>query len=492
MDQHNVNGTNIGDNHGQITNNYFYDTDTEWLVPYNIIMASNRKKQFLPDASEYLIESGKVCLNTFYINAVQQYLNDYNVCLIKAPEGRGKTFLSRITAYYCHKQEREVFFVDFSQSKDKKDKEEIKINSIKKVLLSWNKDREKKHLLVLENVHAYQQLYELVEEINGWSSDTEFNDTNIWFLLNARPTDEGVDYFSDWKGIVDLKPDMPDIDEIIGIYSKEVGREPFPNAEAREEFINEKIYPKGNNSNGTNLRLLGYYLKTWQEKAKAHEIYYVTNVSEEDIIERIKCFYNIDTIDEDDLIVLLYISCIFQFDTPLDTKIIDQSRLFEYDNPTIKNTKRLEKFVRNRGVLRKKQGRYSLPHSFDAYYLCKAICNYTGKDYITQTNEHVNLFINTILESKEPRKFEGDFKLLYSGLKARKEEFKNTIQYLISFDKAKEIIENLDSGFVIPFFHTGINPNALSLYEENKNWFISSFLKLNPSELSTIVSIFKN
>ena len=51
MDQHNVNGTNIGDNHGQITNNYFYDTDTEWLVPYNIIMASNRKKQFLPDAS---------------------------------------------------------------------------------------------------------------------------------------------------------------------------------------------------------------------------------------------------------------------------------------------------------------------------------------------------------------------------------------------------------------------------------------------------------
>ena len=233
------------------------------LRRYENVLCINEEISFLDDATENLIRDSRLFLEDVNIDRVRHCLDKKKACLIMAPEGRGKTFLSRIIAYkYHHEQRMEVFFLDFKDSNRVRDNSSISIGEFQDQLQEWHKIKEKNYFLVLENVHAYHYLSALKELI---VTRLRIPDNHTWFLLNARPTDIELEDFSDWEEqTVDLKPDIKNINGIIDLYAKELGREPFGgNEQDRTAFI-ERIYPHENNLVGANLRLLSIYLKTWQ------------------------------------------------------------------------------------------------------------------------------------------------------------------------------------------------------------------------------------
>jgi len=253
----------------------------EWFSPYDEELKADRKRTFLHQATVSLIEQGKVFRGAG-VEKVKGFLNSNNVCLVKAPEGRGKTFLSRIVAFDFHAERKEVFFVDFTKIDDKYDQ----LERIKDVLNIWKNNKYTNYFLVLENVHACQKLSELIEVIEDWRCfDAEMDKGNVQFLLNTRPTDEGVDCFNEWEEVVELKPDREAIAKVIEIYFGEAnGRQPFENEDSKKAFVNN-ICKEGDIRNGTNLRLLGYYLMTWLGDSS---IEYVSDVNESKIIEKVK------------------------------------------------------------------------------------------------------------------------------------------------------------------------------------------------------------
>ena len=89
------------------------------LRSYENVLDVNVERRFLDEASENLIKEKKLYFNGLYINKVKNCLDDRKNCLIKAPEGRGKTYLSRIIAYeYHHEHRMEVWFLDFKDEND--------------------------------------------------------------------------------------------------------------------------------------------------------------------------------------------------------------------------------------------------------------------------------------------------------------------------------------------------------------------------------------
>lgn len=437
--------------------------------PYDKVLSVGEEKKFLDDASENLIRDRKLHLNQNYINQVKQYLEDRKFCLIKAPEGRGKTCLSRIIAYDYHNiKGMEVYFLDF------KDYNDITVSSIDDALQEWHKDSQKQYLLVIENVHAYKDVDVLRKCINGWINS---NGNCFWFLLNTRPTDDDLDEFSDWEEIVELNPNKDDVDGIINLFFKEVGREPFANDEQRDSFV-EKIYPNKKKASGANLRLLKIYLETWQHH---DEIQYISSVSEQTVIEEFRRLYlKHKTKKKNEIEALWYISSLFQFDVPLHEDFVpDVGNLVED------------------GLLRFEENKYYLPHSVDATFLFKAICDYKGKNYAAQMKTFTIRFLDNILSYNCPKDYVRDFRLLYVGLFTRKEEFEEVYYNLTREELAKEIITKLDPGFVLKFFrpnnHVQPNPEALiDYYQNNTDWLKPIFQGLSPYPLNIINRLFKN
>lgn len=417
------------------------------LRSYENVLDVNVERRFLDEASENLIKEKKLYFNGLYINKVKNCLDDRKNCLIKAPEGRGKTYLSRIIAYeYHHEHRMEVWFLDFKDENDANSK--ISIENLDDQLKAWHEFKEKNYLLVFENVHAYSDVNSLQKKINDWI-DTTGN--HIRFLLNARPTDEGLVDFSGWEDtMVELMPNDTDINAIIDLYLEEIGRSPFGNQEERESFL-KRIYPEGNNSIGANLRLLNIYLKTWQNHP---EKTYISDIDEPTILKDFIKRYKLEIVKDDDINVLLYISCIYQFDVPLHRDLIPKD-----------SSSSLLKF-KNRGLLRKANNTYHLPHSVDALYLSKAISLYNDEEnyvdeYFKNTKVFVNQFVDAILANSNPRKFEGDFRLLISGLNVRRDDeknkkgnqeneedtvFRDLVKELTEWDRAKDIIIKINPG----------------------------------------------
>ena len=461
----------------------------EWFRPYEKELKLKTKIIDLRQATEALINQKKV-FRSPDVNRVKGYLNGNNVCLVKASEGRGKTFLSRIVAYDFNRENKEVYFVDFCDVEEEYNgSEKDPINRIENVLNNWESNTETKYLLVLENVHACPKLEDLIEVVGDRRcADTETEKGNVQILLNSRPTDEGVNYFEEWNEVVVLHPDEDAVREVINIYSnEEKDRNPFENDDSDEAFVSSIC--SNNNQNGTNLRWLGYYLWTWMSDST---INHVSDVDEDKIIEKVKKNYKLDRINIDDLQGLLYFSSIFQFGVSLHRDII--SCLKGLTDGSGKN--RLDRFVRKPyNILSRKQGRYSMAHSFDAYILSKAICNYEGYDHTKKTKEIVEEYVNAILGSGNPSDFESDFKLLISGLFARKDEFKEVIYSLTNEGMAVKIMKNINPGFVSSFFrpenHENLAPNFLiDYYIQNKSWLKPIILSRSPGILSYLVGVF--
>ena len=463
----------------------------EWFRPYEKELKIWKKKIDLRQATEALINQKKV-FRSLDVDRVKGYLNGNNVCLVKASEGRGKTFLSRIVAYDFHRENKEVYFVDFCDVEEEYNgSEKDPINRIENVLNNWESNTETKYLLVLENVHACPKLEDLIEVVGDRRcADTETEKGNVQILLNSRPTDEGVNYFEEWNEVVVLHPDEDAVREVINIYSnEEKDRNPFENDDSDEAFVSSIC--SNNNQNGTNLRWLGYYLWTWMSDST---INHVSDVDEDKIIEKVKKNYKLDRINIDDLQGLLYFSSIFQFGVSLHRDII--SCLKGLTDGSGKN--RLDRFVRKPyNILSRKQGRYSMAHSFDAYILNKAICDYIGVEgCIKKTKEIVEEYVNAILRSGNPSDYESDFKLLISGLSAKKEEFKEVIYCLTNLGMAEKIMKNINPGFVFCFFildnHEYPNRDALiKYYHNNLNYLRSIILKMAPGGLDIVLKVFE-
>ncbi len=462
----------------------------EWFRPYEKELKIWKNKIDLRQATEALINQKKV-FRSLDVDRVKGYLNGNNVCLVKASEGRGKTFLSRIVAYDFNRENKEVYFVDFCDVEEEYNgSEKDPINRIENVLNNWESNTETKYLIVLENVHACPKLEDLIEVVGDRRcADTETEKGNVQILLNSRPTDEGVNYFEEWNEVVVLHPDEDAVREVINIYSnEEKDRNPFENDDSDEAFVSSIC--SNNNQNGTNLRWLGYFLWTWMSDST---INHVSDVDEDKIIEKVKKNYKLDRINIDDLQGLLYFSSIFQFGVSLHRDII--SCLKGLTDGSGKN--RLDRFVRKPyNILSRKQGRYSMAHSFDAYILSKAICNYEGYDHTKKTKEIVEEYVNAILESGKPSYFESDFRLLFSGLISKKDEFKEVVYCLTSMGMAEKIMKNISPYFVSLFFrldnHEYPNRDALiKYYHNNLNYLRSIILKMPPGGLGIVLKVFE-
>ena len=450
------------------------------LRSYKDVLDVNLKRKFLDEASENLIKEKKLYFNELYINKVKNCLDNRKDCLIKAPEGRGKTYLSRIIAYeYHHEHRMEVWFLDFKDENDANSK--ISIENLDDQLKAWHEFKEKNYLLVLENVHAYSDVNGLQKKIDDWI-DTA--DNHIRFLLNARPTDEGLVDFSGWEDkMVELRPNDTDINAIINLYSEEIGRPPFASQEERGGFL-KRIYPEGNNSIGANLRLLNIYLKTWQNHP---EKTYISDIDEPTILKDFIKRYKLEKVTEEDIKVLHYISCIYQFDVPFHIDLIPNGR-----------SNSLQKF-KGKGLLRKVNNTYHLPHSVDALYLSKAISLYNNKEnyldeYLENTKVFVNQFVDAILASSNPGAFDDDFRLLRHGLIERKDEFRVLINELANWPMAEKIIKNIHPGFVIIAFDTRNghpSEDILEYYNANIGWLKTSILGLTPNGLGFFCYTFK-
>jgi len=137
-----------------------------------------------------------------------------------------------------------------------------------------------------------------------------------------------------------------------------------------------------------------------------------------------------------------------------------------------------------------------MAHSFDAYFLCKAICDYRGDVYAKKTKQLVETFVNAILDSGNSRDFNKDFRLLWSGIIAREDEFKEVVFYLTREDMAERIINELYPGFVAYFFHPENHetpdPEALvKYYKKNIDWLKPVILGLEPTPLGHLHTVFK-
>lgn len=467
-----MNVDKIEQNNEQGTNIVIINVLNEVLRRYENVLCINEEISFLDDATENLIRDSRIFLEDVNIDRVRNCLDEKKACLIMAPEGRGKTYLSRIIAYkYHHEQRMEVFFLDFKDSNRLRDNNSISIGEFQDKLQEWHKIKEKNYLLVLENVHAYHYLSALKELI---VTRLRIPDNHTWFLLNARPTDTELEDFSDWEEqTVDLKPDIKNINGIINLYAKELGREPFGgNEQDRTAFI-ERIYPHENNPVGANLRLLSIYLKTWQ---KHPEKQYITDIDEQTILKDFRKTY-LENKSSKEKEILWYISCLYQFDVPLHEDLNQEVGNFEND------------FLRYDG------SQYHLPHSVDAYFLFRAICDYKNSNCCEKTREFVKYYVNTILASSNPRKFEGDFRLLRHGLIERKDEFQILINELADWPMAKRIISNIDPSFIITAFDTRnghTKETILSSYTKDKEIVLPYILELSPGKLSQLWNLFEN
>ena len=434
---------------------------------YEKVLSVGEEKIFLDDASENLIRDGKIHINKNYINEVEHYLNGKRFCLIKAPEGRGKTYLSRIIAYnYYHERGMKVFFLDL------KDYSDVTVNSISDKLQEWHnrENGQNNYLLVIENVHVYKDLESLRELVKGWINS---NGNCFWFLFNARPADVELEVFSDWEEVVELKPNLEDVIGIINLFQREVGQRTFANDEEKVLFV-EKIYSDKKKAGGANLRLLKIYLETWQYHKN---IQYVSDISEETIIREFRRLY-LSHRSKDEIETLWYISSLFQFDTPVHEDLV-------------RNVGNLVEV----GLLRFEENRYHLPHSVDASFLYKSICRYKKMDYVDQMKSFVFRFVSDIIHSNHPKDFESDFRLLLSGLFAKKDEFKEVIYCLTKVEMAEKIMKNINPGFVLTFFrpenHENHAPSFLiDYYISNKSWLKPIILSRSPGFLSYLVGVF--
>lgn len=453
----------------------------DWLVPYEIELSTNSKTAFLQDAHENLIRENKIYRKKDTIETITNWLDSKGICLIIAPEGRGKTFLSRIIAFDYHENDTKVYFVDCR-------KESMSFcNDMKSLLYDWNIDKNKKYLLVLENVHACSNPELLKQTIENQTKNQEEIRTNIKFLLNARPTIVDYDCFTNWGEIINLHPNENDVLEIVNLYQTVTNRKPFESEKKMMTFI-KTISPNENDSNGTNLRLLSIYLRTWQNKGS---IVYVSDVTEKDIYNDFIDTYGLNKTPNRDT-VLLFISSLFQFDVPIPSKAVRQFLISQFiESPNLLNDIVIE------GLLPESSNVYYLPHSVEAYFLFMAICYKQKVNYIEKTEEHVKFFVDDfILKQNNPRNYENEFRLLNSGLVARKEEFMEVIQHLRH--EAKTIIMNLNPVFVFSFFrvenHNDCNElnTLINYYTENKDWLTSSIRELNPAGLELIYLTFNN
>lgn len=441
MDQHNVNGTNIYENLGKVYISYNGTKEDDWLQQYDPL-EDNEKKY---------TDKQKV-------EKIENILNSERACLIKASEGRGKTFLSRIIAHVYYEKGYEVWFGNIT-----------KLNASGESLKRWCKEKKTNCLVILENLHACKNNDDLehwIGSINTMRKPLWYNNGNneLLFLLNARPTSEDFDtIMSDMGDQVTekLEPDVEYCKGVASLSDRPIDKKVLDNFLKNNRFG----FDKGN----ANLRLLRIVIEIWESD---ENILSIENVDEGKIILKFKTKYDLNLLGETEKDYLMFLSSIFQFDIPLPEELLISE---EIDF--------LKKLCNDKHLVIDKDYKFYLPHSVDASYLNKAI---GGRQYIIQTQVKILDFVDRILKNETPRVFESDFILLVSGLMARKEEFRDIIKELTEWDRAKVIIEKINSGFTIQLFYTenGHDVNSLrNIYDNNNDILRPYILELSPSLL---------
>ena len=409
-------------------------------------------------------EDKKLYRDKTLVEKIHQNLDSKQVCLIQGSEGRGKTTICRIIASDYYSEQFKVYFIDV--------KSEIKISSIINCFIELNTTK-RKTLVVLENIHAFNDLGELVSLINDYR---KCQDNHLYFLLNARPTES--EYASELDDLgrdnnIDLKPSHK---YCKGVAQRLCDEKKPISSEDTDSFITSRIYTNQNGT-GANLRLLSLYYSVWNEETYNS----ILNIQEQDIQDRFKRIYGLRKRSSQSKESLLYLSSIYQFDAPLSEVLL-----------TNEINDSLQQFVQE-GLCTLFNHNYHLPHSVEATLICKAICD--NNQYVEKTSNFVKTYINAILKSGNPRTYETDFKLLIHGIIDRTDEFQNLLIDLCDWPIAEKIIKKINPGFIVSSFHYKVghsHEEILDYFIANIGWLKESLHKLHPGILDLLAMRFKN
>ena len=448
MDQHNENGPNIAENNGEINITYNGTKEDDWLQPY--------------DPNDDVLIS--YYIDGRWVGKIENKLSNKKVCLIKATEGRGKTCLSRIIAKKFSEEGYKVWFGDITRP-------EASGESLKQ----WCKVKNTNCLIILENLHSCktnEELECLVKSIELMKKPQWHDNGNneLLFLLNTRPTSEDFDTIMSDLGKEVIEELEPDIEYCKGV--ARLSKRPIEENDLDSFLKNKRLgFGQGN----ANLRLLGIILEIWNMDEALSSI---LNINEKKIILRFKTKYELDSLKETDKGYLMFLSSIFQFDIPLPRELLKPE---EIDF--------LNALCNDKHLVIDKDYKFYLPHSVDASYLSKAI---GGRQYKTQTQDKILDFVNRILVYQTPRAFEGDFKLLISGLREKNTEYEEAIKALTRWDLAEQIIQKINPAFIITAFDTKYTnaEKVKEIYNKNKKLLKEIILDQPPIIQNNLVLIF--
>lgn len=386
-----------------------------WLRPY--------------DATEYYItakEEKELFSDKEKINSITNKLNSIRICLIKAPEGRGKTTICRLIAKNYHDEEGfVVHYIDFS-------KDQVDSREFEDILKNWKGER-KKYLLILENLHANHNLKSFVRIINRFRESDESDEmriSNLYFLLNTRPTEIDEEELEELEESC-FESFAPNADYVKGIANRH-----NINDETELNVLVKRIYPS-RSIGGANLRLMEYILNV----RKKYNVKSFSNITDDMILKSFHEPYGLDkSLCEKQKEALQYLSSLYQFEVPLPSCLLDatEQKVFEslkaccplYDE------------------------KYHLPNSTEAYLLFKAICKKYNEEYSLKAKQYVHKFIQTILSRTNPKDFEREFKMLTDGLLSKQKEYQELIMDLTNWETAGEIMEQINPGFMMMVFNT--------------------------------------
>jgi hypothetical protein len=234
--------------------------------------------------------------------------------ILKGGEGRGKTVRALTLAYQFRMQHPNIPI----QVIDLRDYDQQQFRVLLKELPIFSNNSDL--LLVFENLHYVLEYRDADLFLN-----TVLNDVSALILITTRRIERELeesadtDFLLDWKKhCAEIKPTEQDVRAIVQQRMTSIWKKKY------DIWFNQKF---SKSKQGTNLRLLGFYLNTWEDKQKTDSTYDFTQLQETDIRDYIYKSYDseLKTVFENNeedkqnaLKFLARLATVFQFDYPYE------------------------------------------------------------------------------------------------------------------------------------------------------------------------------
>ena len=307
-----------------------------------------------PTAREF--ERHEVYIEEALVQRAEGLLNHHHFCLIRGPEGRGKTVLARTLAFRWPQRD-EVFVLDLAY---------VQSDQAQQILLLLDRLAQRKHaLLVIENAHRLSD--DLVQKIIARCAQ---EGNRAYFLFTARKvfTAQSGSWFLDpfksfitrgWN--IDLTPDLSMACHIIRAFIEARPQLDYSLDDEDKVWLEQEVGPSK-----VNLRRLRWYLEVWIDKGGR-----LCTVSRQEVLTKVLTEL-IHPLDISSQHLLIRAAAVFQFDVPFCDATDD-------DQPALAA-------LTQRSLLSSRSGNlYRMEHATDANYLLEAYAFFENEDASTVT-----------------------------------------------------------------------------------------------------------